>query len=669
MWRRSATCVLLVAACGERDAPVATESAPPPAPIAIDAGVRQPVIASPHGAEIALVAITDDARAALTSDDGGGLRFWPSLDGTREPVVVRGHAPSDLVLVRAPDGFLAALLDAAKGIELLALAPDGALRGRQVVPAEPGSVELAGGTSAILARRADQTIIRLDGTVPAALAPAPGEQILGIAARGDHAIAGIADPDRPAELATIREIALAHGLAWGPRYTLPEPLVPPIALSPSGRRVAGVHARTGIGVVIELGATSRVLITDPVPSDGGERTLGFLDEDRVVFRGEAIVRVPEVTVVADPWDGTRASSRLRLGRNPVIATGFSIGGLGTHLMIADGRDTRFLGYRDIGIGYLRTTGAQITLGIGTRVLWLDDRLRERRAREVPADLIGGLAIDDTHLLKATYSYLADDRSQLELSLFDAVGGGYASLGLYPQASNVVYEPATGVYAVWGHTREVPRAHLDLAARTSAPLRALRTRGDATVELLDPAVAGAVAVAYAQDEANVVHVETFVDDGASNRPLAPASTVRIPFAADPIGTDRTGAMYTLVSRPAMTVVVHRAGKELRRFAVERDTIAGAVDPAGTMLAATSRNEVVLYEIDGKQRWRAPAWSVNIARFTADGKTLLVNTQGGLMALDTMTGARTATGCGWGFGLSTTEPQLSIFIAPVVCAEAP
>jgi hypothetical protein len=667
------TVVLALAACGDRGAPIAAESAAP-VPIAHDAGLAsQPVLPAPHGAEIALVAITDDTRAAITADDTGDLRFWPSLDGKQEPVVLRGHAPSDLVLAREHDGFVAALLDAASGIELLHLAKDGALRGRQRMPAEPGYVEIVAAEAAILARRSDQTIVRMDAS-PHILAPAAGDQILGLAARGDGAVAGIADPDHPTEIRTVRTLALEQGLAWSKTYVLPIPIVAPFALSPSGRRIAGIDARTSAGVVIELGARSRVIASDVI-ADASDRTIGFLDDDRVVFRGGIVVSVPMATA-ADPWTGTRSSVRVRLGRGAVIADGFAVGGLGTHLMLTSNTQTLFLGYRDIGIGALRVTGAQITLGYGTRVLWLDDRLRERRSRDVHADAIGGLAVDDTHLLKGTFSYLAEDRSQLDLSLFDVVSGAYTSLGVYPQASNVGYEPGTGVYAVWGQSRDVPRAHLDLAARRSAPLRSLRTRGDATIELLDPAVAeGAVAVAYAQDDSRMVTLETFVDDGKSNRPLAPASTVKIPLAVQAIGTDRTGAMYTLAGRPGTTakrVLVHKGGQEVKKIVVDGNTSLGAVDRGGTMLAAYSRNEVVLYAIDGpepyKERWRVPAWSVNIAMFTADGKALLVNTQGGLMALDTLTGARVATGCGWGFGLSTTEPPLSIFITPVVCAEA-
>jgi hypothetical protein len=680
MWHRSwmlrCSVVLALAACGDRGAPVATERATP-VPIAADAGLApQPVLPAPHGAEIALVAVTDDARAAITSDDNGELRFWPSLDGKQEPVVLRGHAPSDLVLAREHDGFVAALLDAATGIEVLHLAKDGALRDRQLMPAEPGYVEMVAAETAILARRSDQTIVRIDSNARThVLAPAAGDQILGLAARGDDAVAGIADPERPAEIHVVRELALANGLAWGKTYALPIPLVAPFALSPSGRRIAGIDARTSMGVVIELGGQSRVIASDVI-ADAPDRTIGFLDDDRVVFRGGILVSVPLATA-ADPWTGTHSSVRVRLGRSTAIADGFGIGGIGTHLLIADGKQTRFLGYRDLGIADLRVTGSQITLSYGTRVLWLDERLREHRSRDVLADAIGGLAVDDTHLLKATFSYLAEDRSQLDLSLFDVVTGAYAGLGMYPQASNVSYDPGTGVYAVWGQTREVPRARLDLSTRTSAPLRSLRTRGDATVELLDPAVAnGAVAVAYSGEDGGMLYVETFVDDLKSNRPLAPASTVKIQLAVQTIGTDRTGAMYTLVepsSRGGKAVLVHKGGKEVKKIMVDDTATSGAVDRDGTTLAAYSRNEIVLYAIDGpeafKERWRVPAWSVNIAMFTADGKTLLVNTQGGLMALDTMTGARAATGCGWGFGLSTTEPQLAIFITPVVCAEAP
>jgi hypothetical protein len=681
MWHRrpmlqQSLVLVALCACGDRGEPGSSIStSPPPVPGApIDALSDQPqrIVTAPHSGTIAHVAISDRADAAISSDDTGELRFWPKLDGTREPVVIRGHAPVDLALAREHDGHIAALLDSAGGIELLHIAENGGVGSRQVLPPEPRFEELATGTNALLARRTDHTIMRLDSNAKPSrpLAPELGEQVLAIAVRRATAIAGIGDRERPSEIRWIREIQLGGELAWGRQYELPVPLAPPIALSPSGKRVAGLHARTGAGVLLELVPKPRVIRTDIVGTELSENVIGFLDEDRAVLRGGVVMSVHEVAPSADPWNATRSTVRARLGRNGVVADGAVVSGQGMSLVIANGERAQFLGYRDVGAGFMRVTGDQITLGFGNRVLWLDDRLASLRAIDVVNDSAAGLAVDDTHLLKATHSYLEDSRSKLDVSLVEVGSEKEVPLGGWFRGSSVAYDPSSRVFAVSGFMPVIARNQLDVTSGTSTPLRALKARESATIELLDPKLAGgAVAVTYAFGE-NGIHIDTYVDDGKSTRPLTPTATVKVTDATYPVGVDQTGAMYTLVARPepkAKPIYAHKAGKEVKRVMVDGTVTAAAVDRAGTMLAAYSSQSVILY-LDGKERWRTPAWSVNMARFTADGKTLLVNTQGGLFALDTATGERLATGCGWGFGLSTKEPQLTVFPAPVVCAEA-
>jgi len=205
--------------------------------------------------------------------------------------------------------------------------------------AEPGYEELVAAKTALLARSTDHKITRLDANVSKTtrtLEPEMGEQVLGIAARGDAVVAGIADRERPSEIRIIREIRLTGDLAWGTAYELPIPLAPPFAVSPSGHRVAGLHARTGAGAVIELVPKPRVIASDIVGTDPAENAIGFLDEDRVVFRGGVVLTMPLVMATADPWSGTRSTQRVRLGRSAVIGDDAVVGGLGTHLLIADG---------------------------------------------------------------------------------------------------------------------------------------------------------------------------------------------------------------------------------------------------------------------------------------------------------------------------------------------
>src|SRR5688572_15752003 len=125
MWHRKrmrlAYLAVLLLGCGDRsERAVATSTkARDAGTVAIDAGAPAPIVRASHTGEIAIVAAADDAGAALTSDQNGELRFWPSLDGANEPVVIHGNHPVDLALARERDGYVAALLDAASGIELV----------------------------------------------------------------------------------------------------------------------------------------------------------------------------------------------------------------------------------------------------------------------------------------------------------------------------------------------------------------------------------------------------------------------------------------------------------------------------------------------------------------------------------------------------------------------
>jgi len=62
---------------------------------------------SPHGGAITAVAATDSGDAALSLDNLGALRLWPTLDGSREAIpVAAGAAPREIALARAGGDLL-----------------------------------------------------------------------------------------------------------------------------------------------------------------------------------------------------------------------------------------------------------------------------------------------------------------------------------------------------------------------------------------------------------------------------------------------------------------------------------------------------------------------------------------------------------------------------------
>ena len=83
---------LVLAACGTHDertpvaapsqGPTASAPVPPAAPAIVES-------TAPHGAEISIVAATEQADAAMTIDLRNSVRLWPTLDGSKTPVPIR----------------------------------------------------------------------------------------------------------------------------------------------------------------------------------------------------------------------------------------------------------------------------------------------------------------------------------------------------------------------------------------------------------------------------------------------------------------------------------------------------------------------------------------------------------------------------------------------------
>jgi len=71
--------------------------------------------------------------------------------------------------------------------------------------------------------------------------------------------------------------------------------------------------------------------------------------------------------------------------------------------------------------------------------------------------------------------------------------------------------------------------------------------------------------------------------------------------------------------------------------------------------------------GNERWSQAAWKPMSVTWSADERTVIVMTAGGVLALDARTGARVATGCGWSFGLYETALLEHDFGVATMCQE--
>ncbi len=109
--------VVAVAACGAKAAEQGPASGSSRAPIAIsvDAGVAPPPappsyrIEAPPGGTIVQLAVTPTADAALTVDDAGEVRLWPTLDGKHPPIAVELPPATALALHKSGNEFVALL--------------------------------------------------------------------------------------------------------------------------------------------------------------------------------------------------------------------------------------------------------------------------------------------------------------------------------------------------------------------------------------------------------------------------------------------------------------------------------------------------------------------------------------------------------------------------------
>jgi hypothetical protein len=81
----------------------------------------------PHVAAISLITVDPTGKAALTRDSSGGVRLWPALDGSREPLIVPIRDPRTMALGDRGDGWTLALLDAAGGARIVGVDASGAM--------------------------------------------------------------------------------------------------------------------------------------------------------------------------------------------------------------------------------------------------------------------------------------------------------------------------------------------------------------------------------------------------------------------------------------------------------------------------------------------------------------------------------------------------------------
>lgn len=631
-----------------------------------------PPLAAAHGAEIVALAATADGLAVASADRLGGLRLWPVLDGTREPVVITGSATRALTLARDGDGFVIGTLDAAGGVHVIRTSAAGAVRGRTTVSGELPASEIVATADGLLILRADQALERIDagGTVRGRLYPEPGTHIDSLVARAGRVLA-LVQEDKQLH---GRWLELGHGVRWGagtPR--LPFKIAHAV-LSPGGDLLAVSRPRSLHPALIDLAAgTARktpLCVSKQWPHEGGgddgsdDREMMRSDNAPLPlgFLSDTVVACSVMTSLV--WWGTNGDQQTNFAGSfavanlPLAMTDRALVlGTGPNLALVHPSLNRFLGYGVHDLNGLRVSAVGLLAGTDQQWLLFDAGLGER-ARFEPSRGRGewlDIAPLDERYAVATVMRRSTDRrgNQIQVAVFDGLSRTVRQLLPYAaQDREVSYEPATRLLA----TSDGAMAMLlrfDPASHTfGEPIRVGSAISPPRIALLDPRRSGGIAALEIDQTSDGLLVGELRE--AELRPgttVQPRTTYRVPGELRAV--DRAGHLY--VHRPLDRddlVVFSRDIPGARLADAAGLTLRPSAD--GSRIAAFGNQRLRMLTATGEVRWDAAAWSGGELDWTAAGD-LVVQFPSGIARIDLETGRIAARRCGWYFGLSDQMPE--------------
>lgn len=654
----------------------------PSIPAAATPRPAAPPLTAAHGSEIIALGATVDGLAVASADRIGGIRLWTVLDGTREPVVIRGGAARSIALLRDGDGFAIGTLDAAGGVHLIRTSAAGAVRGRATLAGGQPASEIVATAEGLLVLHADQALELVDagGTVRSRLTPEPGTHVDSLVARAGRVLA-LVQEDKQLH---GRWIAIDHGARWGADTPKLPFKIGHAVLSPAGDLLAVSRPRSLHPALIDLakGTALRVPLCvtrewphegggDDGPSDGellrsdnAPLPLGFLS-DKVVACS---------VMTALVWWGTDGSQQpsgagsFAVATLPLAMTDRALVlGTGPNLALIHPAVNRFLGYGVHDLTGLRVSAVGVLAqGSSQESLLLDAGLGERARFEPGRGRFEWLDLapaDDRHAIATVRRQSADRReSTIQVAVFDGLARMVHQLLPYAARDReVVYEPATHLLAS-GDGGMAMLLRFDLVSHTfGEPIRVGSAISPSKLVLLDPRLSGGIA-ALAIDETSDGLLVGELREGEL-RPgttVQPRTTYRVP--GELRATDRAGHLYVHRADDHDDVVVFTrdvAGPRLHQVAAL--TLRPSAD--GSQIAAFDSPRLVMLTGTGQVRWDTAAWSGAGLDWTSGGE-LVVQFPTGVAKIDLETGAIADRRCGWGFGLSE-QPLESGHSGPSIC----
>ncbi len=683
---RAAWLVVLVACGGGADPPAAppvTSSTP-----SAKAVVQPPIGPSTgmHGAAIELVAVADSGDAAVSADTTGALRLWPSLDGTREPVVVTGSRPHALDIARDVDGYVIANHDAARGLELLRLDARGVVRTRVKIATEPAVEQVELTSEGALVLRADQTIELYDmaGMQRARLVPDPGTRISAIVGRAGRVLAIVGD--HKAVHARWIDVGTATWGAMSPK--LPIDPSRPVALSPDHTRIVGslrnklrtpafVDLASGKQEPTDLCATltddarrESSLADDgaPVFDEFLPTALGFIDASTVacLASGRLVWWKTDGVEIPANADGAALPGVLE----PAIGSRRVVGSLGSQLAVFDPGTPRYLGYSFRELSHLRMTPIGILIGKGDQApLLLDGSLHELVRYPLPkgdlewADL---LPLDERYVLRMSARKVMADAwgSAYQITVFDMTKGiVHQQLPNLAQEVTLAYEPAT-------HLLSTSDGPTNLLLRYDPTTHSFGERFEVhepvalrAIHLLDPALSGGLVALTIEDRNDGVTIGELHGDDLHGPTIRVRRTYSVQGQLRSV--DRSGRVY-MQGAAATDVVVHARGTQFARLA-GLGGMALRPSPDARHVTAFRDQKVRLLTVEGGVVWDVALWGSADIDWTSGGE-LIARFPAGLARLDRATGTLRERQCGWSFGIADKPFDVGGDL-PMVCDVSP
>ncbi len=644
-------------------------------------GTPRKSIEAPHGGAIQDLAITSDASAAITSDELGGIRLWPKLDGTVEPRIV--DLPRSRVLAIGSRGanFAVTAIDDVGGLEIAILDAGGVTlqRASQFADLAYGDVVVI--PRGPLATRSDQAVVQLDdnGAILERLDAEPGQRLAGIALAGEHPFALIEKhaleplPDVDAGVGVVpateqfaRWIEPAEPgkpLRWGEWIDAGVPLGSTVSIAPSGKRLAVLvldpTRRNAHLLVVEL-ATKKLLADQSGPVT---MHVAFVDDDHVATMNGTSLGWLDLAKTTPPAAAPAKIEPLPVRDHAHIETGAgtAIGTRSGDLVIAaPDRPTQFLGYQ-LQAPHVAAIAPRGRLMIGFNAMFslLDKDLREVAQ---PEGLVAkGSAVAQLRWLAGQEWLVESAQSDgTQLSLVDlATGTTQVVRSKMPVVHTLGYEPSTRLVTLsYGDAPEIdrydPEHHRLDRVLALPPPKSFEQRQLVPVQ---PALASGNQLVYIQlrDKLAVrwLHDPMYLDKGVLFEPEGSLA-----------GVDGAGHLFVWQNRPGvgLELVAFFEGKEVG--VVSKQQSGGSIwpDPKGTRVVELAQRSISLVGLDGTRAWALPVDGTTEALWLDDGGLALLGT-GGLARVDAATGTVTAARCGWRFGLAARPHPISPRIEPI------